>query len=73
MTSVCEADQHSNIVKDIGHIKYYSWSSPITVKSLVILSDSTVNRSANEHEDLKPNWESVFLKVKKIEKISLNV
>ena len=47
-----------NSVKSLGYIKYYSLSSPRFVKSLAILSDTTVRRSAVDGEDLKTYWKS---------------
>ena len=47
-----------NPVKCFGYIKCDSSSSPRSVKSLAILSDMTVRRSAVDQEDLKPYWKS---------------
>ena len=42
--------------KSIGYVKCHSSSSPRSVKSLAILSDTTVRRSAIDREDLKSYW-----------------
>ena len=43
--------------KSLGYIKCYNSSSPRPVKSLAILSDTTVRRSAVDREDLT-YWKS---------------
>ena len=45
-------------VKSLGYIKCYSQGSPELLKSLSILSDTTVKRSAVDLEDRKPYWKS---------------
>ena len=48
-----------NSIKGLGYLKCYSLISPRTIKkALVILSDTTVRRSAVDREDLKPYWKS---------------
>ena len=47
-----------NPVTILGHIKSYSLSSPELLKSLTILSDTTLRRYAVEWEYLKPYWRS---------------
>ena len=51
---VCEEDQHAKPFQKLWYIKCYGWSSPR--KTLAILSDITVRRSAVDPEDLKPYW-----------------
>ena len=45
-----------NPVKSFGYIKCYSSNSARPVKTLTILSGTTVRRSAVDREDLKPYW-----------------
>ena len=47
-----------NSIKSLGYIKCYSLSNPRPAKSLGILSDTTVRRSAVDRKDLKPYWKS---------------
>ena len=47
-----------NSIKSLGYIKCYSLSNPRPAKSLAILSDTTVGRSAVDQKDLKPYWKS---------------
>ena len=50
-----------NPVKDCGYIQCCSSSSPSLLKGLAILSDTTVQRSAVNREDLKPYWKSQYI------------
>ena len=47
-----------NSVESIGYIKCYSSSNPRPVKTLAILSDTTIRRSAVDQEGLKSYWKS---------------
>ena len=47
-----------NLVKSLRCTKCYSLCSPRPIKTLAILSDTTVSGSAVDWEDLKPYWKS---------------
>ena len=46
--------------KALDILRATAWVAPNLLKALVILSDTTVRRSAVDQEDLKPYWRKKF-------------